>query len=137
MSEASNTRWLQRFSNFEKAVSQMNKFISKKDLNELEEQGLIQSFEYTHELAWKVIKDFFVYKGNAQSIFGSKDATRQAFQYGLIEHGEVWMQMVTHRNLTSHTYDEKTVVEIVEAIKEKYVKEFNTFLDKMSALKDD
>jgi hypothetical protein len=54
----SDIRWKQRFSNYKKALAQLTKFIEKGELNELEEQGLIQSFEYTHELAWNLLRDY-------------------------------------------------------------------------------
>ena len=80
-------RWQQRFSNYQKALAQLNRFVTRPDLNELEEQGLIQCFEYTHELAWKTLRDFLENSGNT-AIFGSKDATREAFKLGLLEDGE-------------------------------------------------
>ncbi len=80
----SDIRWKQRFSNYKKALAQLSKFITKGELNELEEQGLIQSFEYTHELAWNLLRDYLFYQGN-QNIHGSRDATRIAFSVGLIE----------------------------------------------------
>lgn len=79
-------RWKQRFENYLKALGQLQKFIAKGNLNELEEQGLIQAFEFTHELAWNVMKDYFEYQGNT-TITGSRDATREAFQKGLIQDG--------------------------------------------------
>ncbi len=83
-------RWLQRFSNFGKALALLAKFIAKADLNELEKQGLIQCFEYTYELAWNTLKDF--YENQAETdIQGSKDAIRLAFKRGLIENGDVWI----------------------------------------------
>lgn len=112
-------RWQQRFENYQKALAQLKKFITKKQLNELEEQGLIQAFEYTHELAWKTLADFIKSRGNAE-IFGSKDATREAFALGLIEDGEVWMQMIQSRNLTSHTYNQATTETIIQAIHKDY-----------------
>ncbi|MFI3122110.1 MAG: nucleotidyltransferase substrate binding protein [Methylococcaceae bacterium] len=67
-------RWVQRFGNFCKALAQLTKFIAKGDLNELEKQGLIQCFEYTYELAWNTLKDF--YQSQAETdIQGSKDAS--------------------------------------------------------------
>ncbi|MGC1956011.1 MAG: nucleotidyltransferase substrate binding protein, partial [Gammaproteobacteria bacterium] len=59
-----DVRWIQRFENYKRALTQLKKFIEKGDLNELEEQGLIQAFEYTHELAWNVLKDYLLSKGN-------------------------------------------------------------------------
>ena len=99
-------RWKQRFENFQKALSQLKIFLQKaslSELNTLEKQGLIQCFEYCYELAWKVLADFIKHKGN-QEIYGSWDATREAFNLGLIKNGEIWMQMIKSRNITSHTY---------------------------------
>ena len=102
-------RWHQRLSNYIKALDRLNKAVdlaSKRALSELEQQGLIQSFEFTHELAWKVMKDYFYYQGNVE-IRGSRDATREAFSFNIISNGEIWMDMIISRNKTSHTYDEK------------------------------
>jgi len=63
MYEEQDIRWLQRFSNFIKALSQLERFVQKEDLNEMEEQGLIKSFEYTYELAWKTLQDLMKEKG--------------------------------------------------------------------------
>lgn len=126
-------RWIQRFANYQKALSQLSKFIAKGQLNELEEQGLIQSFEYTHELAWNTLKDFLENSGNKE-LFGSKDATRKAFQLNLIENGDVWMDMIQNRNETSHTYNDETSKKIVRNIVDKYYKEFTMLENKLSAL---
>ena len=117
-------RWKQRFSNYQKALNQLTKFIEKGELNELEEQGLIQSFEYTHEIAWKTLKDFLKDKGE-ENLYGSKDTTRLAFKEGLLKNGEVWMDMIKSRNLTSHTYNEEVSTLIVNQIKQFYFVIFN------------
>ena len=88
-----DVRWQQRFNNYQKALAQLTKFIQHKSLNDLEEQGLIQSFEYTHELAWKTLADFIKSKGSVE-IYGSKDATREAFALELIDDGAIWMDMI-------------------------------------------
>lgn len=126
-------RWKQRFSNYEKALEQLTKFINKGELNELEEQGLIQAFEFTHELAWKVMKDFFEYQGNT-SITGSRDATREAFQAGLLQDGDIWMEMIASRNMSSHTYNLETAKEIREKIFNYYYRLFVAFKDKMQTI---
>lgn len=136
MTDPQDIRWHQRFSNYEKAVRQLNKFVQQKDLNELEQQGLIQAFEYTHELAWKVMKDFLLSRGSTEPIFGSKDATREAFKLGLISEGETWMQMITHRNLTSHIYDEDKVNEVNNFIRGQYAPQFNAFYQTMLKQKE-
>ncbi len=130
-------RWIQRFENFTTALVQLTKAVElsqKRKLSDLEEQGLIQAFEFTHELAWKTLKDFLNHKGNKE-IYGSKDAVRKSFQYGLIEEGDIWMDMINSRNKTSHTYDQKTAEEIVNAILQDYHKEFIKIQQKFSELK--
>jgi len=122
--EKQNIRWVQRFSNYKKAFSQLKKFIDKGELNELEQQGLIQAFEYTYELAWNTIKDFYENQGEI-NIQGSRDAFRLAFNRGLIENGDIWLDMVKSRTKTSHTYNEETANEIANAITNSY---FNLFL---------
>jgi len=102
----------QRFGNFIKALkigrcSQIYpiKFLIEDDnkfdeiVNDLIKQGLIQSFEFTHELAWNVIKDYSFYQGNPK-IRGSRDAVREGFAMGLIAQGEVWMEMIKSKNET-------------------------------------
>jgi nucleotidyltransferase substrate binding protein (TIGR01987 family) len=126
-------RWKQRLSNYKKAFSQLNEFIEKGELNKFEEQGLIQCFEFTHELAWNVMKDYFEYQGNT-SITGSRDATRESFQKGLIENGEEWMEMIKSRNQSSHTYNQDTATEINNKIKNSYYSLFQLFLIKMESL---
>jgi nucleotidyltransferase substrate binding protein (TIGR01987 family) len=116
-------RWKQRFANYQKACKQLGEFLTEKKLNRLEKQGLIQAFEYTHELAWKTLADFFKERGNSE-IYGSKDATRAAFQNGLIMQGELWMSMIKSRNLTSHTYNEEIAEAIVENITQHYYRAF-------------
>jgi nucleotidyltransferase substrate binding protein (TIGR01987 family) len=128
-----DVRWKQRLENFGKALSQLSKFLQKDNLNELEEQGLIQAFEYTHELAWKTKKDFLVSRG-VDNLFGSKDTAREAFKLGLIEHGDVWMDMIKSRNLTSHTYNDVISAQIIKQIKACYHTEFKALYDKLELL---
>jgi len=130
-------RWEQRFDNYTKALKQLENAVElskERKLTVLEKQGLIQAFEFTHELAWKSLKDFLNYKGNSE-IYGSKDATREAFQYGLIEEGGIWMDMILSRNSTSHTYNEETANEIAVAILGDYYEEFEKLHNKLSELK--
>ena len=123
-------RWVQRFDNFKRAyarLAQAAALAQQRKLSELEEQGLIQAFEFTHELAWNTVKDFLESRGATVKIYGSKDATREAFAAGLIENGELWMQMIQHRNESSDTYNAKVAEAIVGAVLAAYVPEFETF----------
>ena len=127
--------WRQRFSNYQKALSQLTKFIEKGKLNEFEQQGLIQAFEYTYELAWNTIKDFYENQGET-NIQGSRDAFRLAFQRGLIQDGEVWLDMVKNRAKTSHTYNEEIANEIGEVIVNQYFDLFVSLKDTLKATID-
>jgi len=120
-------RWKQRFSNYLKAFSQLKKFIDKGELNELEEQGLIQAFEYTYELAWNVMKDYYVFEQAVENIQGSRDAIRLAFNRELIKDGKAWMEMIESRIKSSHTFNEKTAEEIVNKILTSYFDCFKDF----------
>lgn len=129
-------RWEQRFSNYQKALAQLQKFIDKGDLSELEKQGLIKAFEYTYELAWNTIKDFLEFKGQTD-IYGSRDATRKAFELGIIEDGESWMDMLKSRNRTSHTYNEEVAEEICKAVFDVYYSLFLQLKTKLENLRSD
>lgn len=126
-------RWKQRLDNYSKALRQLSKFIEKGELNELEQQGLIQSFEYTYELAWNTIKDLFEAQGES-GILGSRDAFRLAFKRGLIENGETWMEMIKSRVLTSHTYNEEVAEAIAQSIVTLYYDEFIRLQQRLETL---
>ncbi|OGW16852.1 MAG: nucleotidyltransferase [Nitrospinae bacterium RIFCSPLOWO2_12_FULL_45_22] len=128
-------RWIQRYNHYTQALAQLTKFIEKGELNELEKQGLIQAFEYSYELAWNTIKDYFEAQGETD-IHGSRDAFRLAFRRGLIEDGKTWMDMIKSRTLTSHTYNEDLAEEISTAIVNRYFSEFVALRTKLQNLKD-
>lgn len=118
-------RWRQRFNQFKKALSQLREAVElaqERPLTKLEVQGLIQAFEFTHELAWKTLKDFLENRG-VQNLYGPKDSTRAAFKADLVHNGETWMDMIQSRNLTSHTYNEATALQIADAILATYFTE--------------
>ena len=129
----SDIRWIQRFDNFCKALNQLSKFIDKGHLSELEEQGLIQAFEYTYELAWNTIKDFYEHQGET-GIQGSRDALRLAFRRGLVQDGEVWMKMIQSRALTSHTYNEDTAQQIASEVFNEYFHQFTKLREYLTIL---
>jgi len=135
-------RWEQRFSNFNKAFAKLDQAVTLvkreyyidgvfdqdnfEENDDLIKEGLIQRFEYTHELAWNVMKDYAFYQGNAE-VGGSRDATREALQLHLIHHGQTWMDMIAAHNRTSHTYNEEVANEIFLNIMEDYYPEFKAF----------
>mgnify|MGYP003543105226 CR=1 FL=1 len=133
-----DVRWIQRFNNYKKALKQLMEAVEltkERELSNLEKQGLVQAYEFTQELSWKVLKDFMQSRGT-QDLFGSKDAVREAFKIGVIENGDIWMDMIKSRNLTSHTYNESAIEEIIDLIVNKYYEEFKIFNQRMDKLKE-
>jgi nucleotidyltransferase substrate binding protein (TIGR01987 family) len=130
-------RWHQRLQNLGSALKQLEEAVhlaKQRQLSNLEKQGMIQAFEFTHELAWNVMKDFFEYQGQS-GIAGSRDATREAFKMALITDGDTWMEMIKSRNQTSHTYNQSTADDICKKIIDLYLVNFQGFKKKMEGLK--
>ena len=133
-------RWIQRFDNYRRALAKLGQavdIIADKmdwgdDIDELLKEGLIQRFEYTHELAWNVMKNYAEYQGYTD-IRGSRDAFRKALQMGIIDDSE-WMDSIEDRNLTSHSYGEDTAEMVCESIVKKYYPLFVKFERKMLQL---
>jgi nucleotidyltransferase substrate binding protein (TIGR01987 family) len=122
--------------NLKSALSQLSSAVNlaaDRKLSLLEQQGLVQVFEFTHELAWNVMKDYAHFQGNS-TIAGSRDASREAFKMGLINDGEVWMHMIKSRNQTSHTYNKSVAEEIATQISTAYYPAIKSFAEKMESL---
>ena len=120
-------RWIQRLNNYQKALKNLTEavdLVAERKLSNLEEQGLIKAFELVHELSWLTIKDYYQNQGEI-SIQGSRDAFRLAFKRGLIENGDVFMESIKSRQLSVHTYDEKTADKLQFEILNSYFDEIN------------
>lgn len=131
-----DVRWRQRFDNFERALQVLERGVElarQRPLSELEQQGLIQGFEFTHELAWNLLKDYLQHQGIA-SIIGSRDATRLAFQNDLISDGEGWMAMIKARNQSSHTYNLEQAQAIASDVIERFANLFGALRSRFTAL---
>jgi nucleotidyltransferase substrate binding protein (TIGR01987 family) len=134
--QADDVRWLQRLDSFKRARQQLQAAVelgAQRSLSELEQQGLIQAFEFTHELAWNVMKDYLRSLGNI-TVIASRDSTRAAFAAELIADGENWMDMIISRNLSSHTYNRDTANALVQKIASAYANLFVTFEQKMAGI---
>jgi len=106
-----------------------------RDLSDLENQGLIQAFEFTYELSWNVIKDFYREQGETD-IQGSSDAFRLAFQRGLVGQGDIWMEMIKSRMMSSHSYNEETAKQVSDSIKNQYHQAFKALGASLTAQLD-
>lgn len=136
---SADIRWIQRLDNFIRALAQLRygvELLQERKLSILEEQGIIQAFEYNHELAWNLLKDYLSEYGGLVDFVGSRDTTREAFKRGLIEKGELWMSMIKSRNLSSHTYNEDTAKGLLNIIPEYFV-EFEKLVAKFTKLKEE
>jgi nucleotidyltransferase substrate binding protein (TIGR01987 family) len=111
-------RWKQRFQNLEKAFRFLERATEQKSFNELEAAGLVQSFEFTFELAWKTLKDYLV--DQAFQVQSPRDVIKQAFQSNYLTDGHVWIQMLEQRNLLTHTYNEEQAKAATQLICHSY-----------------
>lgn len=116
-----DVRWKQRFQNFDKAFKRLTdaiQIIRKDPDNVLLQAGLIQTYEFTFELAWKTLKDYLEMEGF--TVPSPRATLRQAFQCGYIQQGDVWLKALNDRNLTAHTYDDEVAKEVIADIQQTY-----------------
>src|SRR5690554_5828351 len=121
-------RWKQRYANFKKAAGQLTEFIERDSLNKFETQGLFQCFEYTFELAWKVLKDFLNAEGF--QVNSPREVIQTSFQAGLLKDGHIWIDALQKRNLIAHTYDELFAKEAESLIRLDYYPAIMSLLTK-------
>lgn len=142
VNDIKDIRWIQRLDNYAKALDRLKKAsdivsaarMFSGEVDDLLKEGLVQRFEYTQELAWKVMKDYEEYQGFTD-IQGSWDAIRKALQLGIIE-SHAWMDTISSRNLTPHCYDEAEFNSVLSKIINDFLPAFIEFCDKMKSLKD-
>lgn len=140
-------RWRQRFSNYKKALNRLREaVVSVQELSnnpesslilnlDLLKEGLVQRFEFTHELAWKVMTDYLEYQGE-NDIKGSRDAFRKSLAIGLID-SPLWIDSIKVRNITSHTYDEDIIDNLFNVIIDEYYPLMLEFDNRMTQIDQD
>ena len=135
-----NIRWKQRFNNFEKAFNLLKSVFEEREINELsllEQEGVIQRFEYTYELAWKTLKDYLEYNGSLNNIdISPRNIFKEAYSANIIKNQDDFIDMMLSRNLLSHTYDFIKFKEIIIKIENHYLKIlnelYNFFLERIN-----
>lgn len=130
------SRWEQRLESYHKALSRLAEIVNAsklRALNDFERDGLVQRFEFTHELSWKLMKAYAEYQGY-DGIGGSRDATRKAFEMNLIPDGQIWMDMINSRNEISHNYNGDIASDVVDNILNVFYPELTAFYYKMNEL---
>ncbi|OGI00391.1 MAG: hypothetical protein A2Y25_02250 [Candidatus Melainabacteria bacterium GWF2_37_15] len=118
-------RWKQRFQNFEKAYKKLKKAVDSYKQNpedDLIQMALIQAFEFNFELSWNLVKDFLEYEGIIVKF--PRDTIKEGYQANIIVNGEIWIEMIEDRNLTSHTYNEEQAKKIIDKVINTYLSEF-------------
>ncbi len=116
-------RWHFRFENFERAFSGLAEAVKRQtngELDDLSQAGLIQRFEYTWELARKVLRDYLTDAGNPIAIPSAINLIRAAFEVNLIDDGDAWVAMLKARNVMAHEYDMDAFRQTVADIQTSY-----------------
>ncbi|MCD6533366.1 MAG: nucleotidyltransferase substrate binding protein [Deltaproteobacteria bacterium] len=134
MDELKSIRWQQRFYNLKRAFAQLQRGLAIEKPSDIEQQGIIQSFEFTFELAWKTLKDYLESQGVACNF--PREVIKQSFHYEIIMHGDVWLDMLGKRNLLSHTYDEKAAQEAYRLIKDIYFSKIAALMSRLQGVTD-
>jgi len=129
-------RWRQRLSNYAKAMSYLEEAMQIPNPDVVQRAGLIQFFEMSFELAWKLLKDYLEYQGFVE-VKSPRNAIKKAFEVGLLENGHDWMALLTDRYLTAYTYDEQKAYDMEMLIKHKYFQLLSALLKTFNRLNNE
>ena len=113
-------RLLQRREDLVHATTRLKEALNEEP-TELAIDGVLHRFEFTFELAWKVMKDKLEFMGVVEKTGSPREVIKSAFQYNIIDDGEAWIEMMLSRNMLSHMYDEKQSRDIYSKIKNTYI----------------
>ena len=125
-------RYKQRFENFEKSFLKLQDALDIVEPSDIEKAGIIQYFEISFELSWKLMKDYLFYLG--YDVNSPRESIKRAFAIGLIDNGEEWLNALIDRNLTVHTYDQEQADEIYKKIENVYYKLLQNLYNKFKDL---
>ena len=120
-------RWKYRFDNFAKSFKVLKRSLEIENPSEVERGGVIQFYEMSFELAWKMIKDYLQEEGF--EVKSPRAAIKQGIQMELLDDPYKWMDALEDRNLTAHTYDEETAIRVYDSIKKSYFPILNNLYD--------
>jgi len=127
-------RWMQRFENYENSLRHIEKTLEIQERDIIQKAGLVQFFEITFELAWKLLKDYLEGLGH-DDVKSPRPVIKKAFELELIENGHLWLQILVDRNLTTHVYDEAMAKKIDVLIEEKYYPLFKKLYEKFLSIR--
>ncbi len=133
-------RWQQRFQNFDRAYLLLRSALETRPmekLSDLEQEGVVQRFEYTYELAWKTMKDYLEESGVNISPVTPRQVIKEAYAAKILDSGQVWIDMMLHRNIPSHTYDFSRFKEVLRAVVDHYLDAFSALHGWLTARQSD
>lgn len=124
---ADDIRWNQRFDNYDRACILLREVVERgtANLSQLEKEGAIQRFEFAFELGWKTLKDYLEENGLVIDPVTPRNVIKEAFGAKLLDDAQVWIDMMLHRNLLSHTYDFKVFEAVLRAVEQRYYPAFD------------
>lgn len=126
-------RLIEKLSDYKNALNRLDESIKLDIYNSIVIDGVIQRFEFTFELSWKLMKAYLEYEG-IEDAKSPRATIKEAYKYELIENGDDWIAMMIDRNKTSHIYDEAKAIEIYNKIKSIHINLFIMLLDKIEKL---
>jgi nucleotidyltransferase substrate binding protein (TIGR01987 family) len=123
----SDIRWKQRLDNFDRAFVLLREVYDRgvDSLSQLEKEGAIQRFEVAFALAWKTLKDYLEESGVIVNPATPPNVIKEAFATKLLDDAQVWIDMMLHRNLLSHTYDNTVFEAVLRTVVERYFPAFD------------
>ena len=107
------------------------------DTQETIRAGVIQNFEFTYELCWKLMTRWLAANVGPTYVDGitRRALFRLSAEYRLIRDVDLWMDFHKDRNRTSHTYNEETAIEVFGSATD-FVHEAKRFLEEIGARND-
>ena len=115
-------RWKQRFRSFDHAMTLLREPFDQgpENLSQLGKEGAVRRFVLATELAWKTLKDYLQHQGTVISPVTPRNVVKEAFAAHILADGQVWVDMLDHRNVLSHTYDAAAFEKALAAVRDRY-----------------
>ena len=116
-------RWKQRFENFDRMATLLEEACSAgvDTLSALEKEGAIHRFQRCFELAWKTLRDYMEANGLEISPVTPRNVVKEAFAADILDDGQIWIDMMLHRNLLAHRYDEASFEMVLKEVEARYL----------------
>ena len=126
-----DTRFEEQREQFLRAIERLREALAENE-NDLIRDAVIQRFEFTFEMAWRVLFRLLTARGDrvAQQ---SSAVLQTAFTALLLDDPVLWDRIRIARNQTSHTYDEAKAIEVAAMIRADALAAFDSLAGKLRA----